>query len=287
MVFGLVVPVALAAPAPSPRPVAVIPFVRNEKLMMVEVRAGGSGPLPFTLDSGARHTVLDPVTARALRLRLGRTGSTTGTGQGPVPLIHAAPLTLAVGGVTLRVADPLVIDLSRVPLPKRSAGLLGAELFEQYIVQIDYAAGVVRLYDRGARFGDRAGASVPLRVRNHAFFVPVTVRAGGAAHALDARIDLGSGDALASPLVKLAKERRTTTLGNGLGRNFRGTSGVYDALALGPYRMTHVWSPWSATPLIGMEVFRRFVTTFDVARGRLYLRPSGAFDEPFPAPGSS
>ena len=287
MVFGIVVPVALTAPAPSPRPIAVIPFVRNEKLMMVEVRAGGSRPLRFTIDSGARHTVLDPVTAKALRLRLGRAGSTTGTGQGRVPLMHASPVTLTVGAATVRVADPLVIDLSRVPLPKPSAGLLGAELFEQYIVQVDYAARVIRLYDRSARFDAGGVASVPLRARNHAFFVPVTVAAGGAAHALDARIDLGSGDALASPLVKLAKERRTTTLGNGLGRNFRGTSGVYDAIALGPYRMVHVWSPWSETPLIGMEVFRRFVTTFDVARGRLYVQPAAALNEPFPAPSSA
>ena len=201
-----------------------------------------------------------------------------------LPLVHAAPVTLSVASATVRVSDPLVIDLSRVPLPRRSAGLLGAELFEQYIVQIDYAAHTMRLYDRSERFSSAGAPSIPLHHRNHAFYVPVTIVVNGTAHRVEARIDLGSGDSLSSPLVKLANERRTTTLGNGLGKNFQGASGVYDSVSLGAYRIERVWAPWSRTPTIGMEIFRRFVTTFDVARGRLYLQPTPALHDPVPAP---
>lgn len=283
--LGIVVPVAAVAPATtSSRPVAVIPFVRNDKLMMVKLRVGSSRPLWFTVDSGARHSVLDPVTAKTLHLRLGAAGTTTGTGKGAVPLVHAEPVTLVAGSARVRVAAPMVIDLSRVPLPKPSAGLLGAELFEQYIVQIDYGGREIRLFDRSARFATDALASVPLRVRKHAFYVPVTVVAGGTAHALDVRIDLGSGDSVSSPLVKLSREQRPTTLGAGLGRDFQGVSGVYDSVSLGPYRIEHVWAPWSETPMIGMEIFRRFVTTFDVAHGRLYLEPTAALAAPVPSP---
>jgi hypothetical protein len=284
-VLGIAVPVAAVAPAiPSPRPVAVIPFVRNDKLIMVKVRVGGSRPLWFTVDSGARHSVLDPVTAKMLHLRLGAAGTTTGTGRGAVPLVHTAPVTLRVGAASVRAGAPIVIDLSHVPLPRPSAGLLGAELFEQYAVQIDYGGREIRLFDRGARFATDGLASVPLRERKHAFYVPVTVVVDGTAHAVDARIDLGSGDSLSSPLVKLARAQRTTTLGAGLGRDFQGVSGVYDSVSLGPYRIEHVWAPWSGTPMIGMEIFRRFVTTFDVAHGRLYLAPTAALAEPVPSP---
>ncbi|MDB5072263.1 MAG: hypothetical protein JWM87_3374 [Candidatus Eremiobacteraeota bacterium] len=285
--LGIVVPVAAVASAtPTPRPVAVIPFVRNDKLMMVKVRIGNSRPLWFTVDSGARHSVLDPATAKMLHLRLGAAGTTTGTGKGAVPLVHAAPVTLVAGSAVVRVAAPIVIDLSRVPLPKPSAGLLGAELFEQYIVRIDYGGREIRLFDRSARFANDSLASVPLRERKHAFYVPVTVVVNGTPHAVDARIDLGSGDSLSSPLVKLSREQRTTTLGAGLGRDFRGASGVYDSVSLGPYRIKHVWAPWSETPMIGMEIFRRFITTFDVAHGRLYLEPAAALADPVPSPAS-
>jgi len=50
------------------------------------------------------------------------------------------------------------------------------------------------------------------------------------------------------------------------------------------HRFERVWGPEAAQPAIGMEIFRRFTATFDVARGKLYLKPNRHLREPIPEP---
>ena len=114
--------------------------------------------------------------------------------------------------------------------------------------------------------------------------MPVEIAVKTGRHEVQARVDTGSGDSVSSPLVRYAQAQRRTTLGNGLGQDFQGTSGVYDFIAVGPYRIPQVWGPWSEKPAIGMEILRRFVVTFDVPHGRLYLQPNDALSEPVPSP---
>jgi Aspartyl protease len=252
---------------------------------MLKLRIGKSEALWFTLDSGARHTVIDPVTARTLSLHVMSAGATSGTGKGTVELRHAAPVALTLApNVVVRDSDPWVIDLSKIPLPKRSAGLLGVQFFEQYVVRIDDAHQVLSVYDK--RDGPRValGNTLMLTERDHRLFIPVGIGVKGVRHEVQARVDTGSGDSVSSPLVRYAQEQRRTTLGNGLGHDFEGTSGVYDFITIGPSRITHVWGPWSERPAIGMEILRRFVMTFDVPHGRLYLQPTDALSEPVPSP---
>ena len=286
MVFPLLLAAVAATQAPNPNPLAVIQYVRNDKLVMLSVRVGKSGPLWFTLDSGARHTVVDPITARTLHLRVTSAGATSGTGKGAVALRNAAPVELTLApGVVVKVPDPWVIDLKGLPLPKRSAGLLGVELFEQYVVRIDDGHRTLSVYDK--RDGPRLalGSMVALTEQDRRLFVPVGVAVKGTSHVSQTRVDTGSGDSVSSPLARSAREQQRTTLGNGLGQNFEGTSGVFDFITVGPYRLNHVWGPWSERPAIGMEILRRFVMTFDVPHGRLYLQPTDALSEPVPSPG--
>lgn len=130
--------------------IATVPYRSDGVLMMVPVRVNGADPAWFTVDSGASHSVLDTRLVDAGRLiRLGR-GSTTGTGSGAVDLERISPAKLAIGPVEIAVDEPWEIDLSHVPLPPDTRGLLGSELFANYVVRIDPDAKSIQIFEPGA-----------------------------------------------------------------------------------------------------------------------------------------
>jgi len=290
--FSALLLTALALPAASmpsqrsePAPLAVIHYWPDGKLMCVPVRVNGSAPARFCIDSGARHSVIEPRLAAQLGLKALGQGHTTGTGQGAVPLATLEPVMLNVGGVRVHVDAPWRIDLSSVPIAKDTRGLLGFEAFDQYVLRFDPVQRTVAFFDRAHFTPPASGTVLPLIVQNRGMYLDarLDVKPGlSVTHRL--RIDLGSGESVNDEIVREAKVTRKTPLGGGLGSNFEGVSGIYDAVQIGPYEFRHVWGPGAPGPAVGMEIFRRFVSTFDASHGKLYLMPTPAFLEPVPAP---
>jgi Aspartyl protease len=278
---------ASTCPAATPESLPVtIPIRQEQKLLFVLVTINGRGPFWFAVDTGAHHSVIDPYIVE--QLGLARKGSTTvtGTGAGNVPAQSVGAIQMRVGNLPVDVPEPLVIDLSGVPIPKWVHGLVGAELLEAYVIEVDVIKSTMRAFDP-AIFKKPANASaVPLIVENHRFFLSVTIDLDNASVTHSVRIDTGSGDSVADEIVKRGRNVRKTMLGNGLGDNFQGYSGVYNAVHIGSFLFRDVWGPGAPHPAIGMEMLRRFTVTFDVSHSHLYLVPNCHFHEPFPAPAS-
>lgn len=281
----LVAQLASCAGHREQQPIDVVPFTVTGKLMFVPVRVNGASAGSFCIDSGATHSVIDPRLVSRLGLKTLSEGATTGAGRGDVKLGNLPPVTLTIGSVSVEAASPYAIDLSSVPIPAATLGLVGFEAFAQYVIRIDPVNRTLSFFD-AARFTYAGrGARVPLVVEQNKLFIDATldVKPGlRVVHRL--RIDLGSEDSVNDEIVAQARETRQTALGSGLGESFTGWSGVFDAVQIGPYVIRHVWGPGAPHPTIGMEMFRRFISTFDARRGVLYLEPTTAFDEPVPAP---
>lgn len=272
---------ALAANAP----LATAMARKDGQLLFVEVRVAGQGPFWFCLDTGAPHSIVDPYIVKQLGLQTLRSATVTGTGQGAVPVEHAAPTVMSVGSLHVKIPEPWVIDLSGVPIPKWTHGLLGAEFFENYVVEVDPEKPSLRFFDPATFVPPRDAAAVPLIVENHRFFLTATLEVNDQESAeRKLRIDFGSEESVADELVKKGSEVRSTTLGQGLGQNYQGVSGLLKAVQLGPFRFERVWGPGAPHSAIGMEVFRRFTATFDASRGKLYLQPNRHINEPIPEP---
>ncbi len=171
-----------------------------------------------------------------------------------------------------------MIDLSSVPIPKWVHGLIGADLLEAFVVELDPERSTVRLFDPRT-FDKPAGAvEVPLEDTNHRLFMPVTIDVNGKETVVRrARIDTGSEDSVGDDIVKEGRHVRETTLGHGLGNDFKALSGMFDAVHIGPFTIREVWGPGTPNAEIGMEMLRRFTVTFDVAHHVMYLRPNGHF----------
>jgi hypothetical protein len=257
---------------------------REGTSLYVSVLINNKGPFWFAVDSGAYNSVIDPYAMAQTGLKSVGRGTVTGTGVGEVPVQHAEPMEMKIGELVLPVSNPLVIDLSNAN-PPWLHGLVGAELFEKHIVEMNYDKNEFRIFDPAPFSKPPRAAAVPLIAQNHRFFMDVTIEVNDqetVTHRV--RVDTGSEDSVNDEIVKESKQTRLTTLGNGIGENFKGYSGVYKAVHLGPFTFQNVWGPGAPNPGIGMEMFRRFVVVFDVPHGEIYLEPNSHFGEPFPAP---
>ncbi len=259
---------------------------RSDHLFIVPVTVAGHGPYWFAVDSGAYHTIIDPVIVKELGLEVSGSTTSKGTGEGTVPVQRVAPLAMAIGGAKLTIAEPWVIDLSGVPIPKDVHGLVGAEFFEAFVVELDPETSTMRLIDPKTFRRPRGAAAVPLEDVDHRLFMHVTIDIDGKQTVeRRVRIDTGSSDAVGDDIAKSARNVRETTLGNGLGSNYKSVSGMFEAVHIGPFTVRNVWGPGTRFPEIGMEMLRRFTVTFDVPHRVLYLQPNAHLGDATPAPG--
>lgn len=266
-------------------PLGTFPFKRDGQLMLVEVSIDKSAPVWFVVDSGASHTVFDPKFAKELGLKTESAPPTTGTGTGEVAKSHTRPVVMTLNGVKVDVPQPWVIDLSKAPLPSSVKGLVGAELFKTYVIKMDPQQSTFSVYDSASYRHGEGGASLPLFVEGDKLFFEATLEVpAGQTVTHKLRIDTGSESSINDEIVKQSAEVRTSTLGGGLGEQFKSYSGVFTSVKIGPYVVKHVWGPGGPRPAIGMEMLRRFIITFDAPHGRIYLQPSPALNDPVPTP---
>lgn len=285
----LMLPFVVAVPKPVDaslrQPLVEVEYRPEGKLIYMPVRVNGSEPLWFILDSGAPNSLIDSTAARSLNIQAQSPGNIHGAGKGDVSAADAGEVRLTVGSTTTKVAHAKLVDLSKVPLPFKCEGLLGAEFFEQYVVRIDTAHHLVAFYDPDSFVYKGEGKEMPFQLTNDRLYVTVglAVRPGALVQRR-LRVDTGSEDAIDDDTVRDSPTLQETTLGNGLGASYQDVSGIYDTVVIGPYTFHHVWGPAGAVPIVGMEMMRRFTMTFDSRRRRLYLEPNSSLDEPVPPP---
>src|SRR5262249_15447234 len=150
-------------------------------------------------------------------------------------------------------------------------------------LRFDPVHRTVAFFDKARFTPPASGTVLPLIVEARAMYLDakLNVKPGLiVTHRL--RVDTGSNDAVNDEIVGQALVTRKTKLGSGLGASFAGVSGMYEDVLSGPYQLRHAWGPGAPGPAVGMEIFRRFVSTFDAGRGKLYLEPTPALLEPVP-----
>lgn len=265
--------------------ISTIPAKREGKLFYVPVRIAGHGPYWFCFDTGAHHVILDPTLVKELGLKsLGKT-TTKGAGSGEVAVERLAPFDVTVGTAKLHVDEPWVIDLSGVPIPAWCHGIIGAQLLEAYVTELNPERSTLRVFDPRTFTRPAGATSVPLEDKDHRLFMNVTIDVNDDLTVKRRiRVDTGSEDSVGDESVKQGRDVRTTTLGRGLGGDYQSVSGIFKAVHIGPFTIRDVWGPAPQVPVIGMEMFRRFTTTFDVAHNAMYLQPNRHLHDPVPPP---
>ncbi len=297
----------------SGRSALKIPFRLFNNHIYLRVIVNGSAPLWFVLDTGAPN-IIDSKHARALGLKLTPAGRATGTGEKEVDVSSTHDVSFALPGVTVARRKSGVISLGNVeecsneidvdrqgnisrrrqPLTGDQRqpfdGVLGEDFLRLFVVEIDYAAQMINLYEpRGYHYRGR-GEVIPLEVRPQYVFVraPVTSSKSGAVTGLFL-IDTGFMGALTlnRPFVEksglLPPDEQTTPFEMcGIGGTSKSRLGTLESLRL---VSTDIKTPvtifsqaadgnLSRTDydgLIGNAVLRHFKVVFDYSRSRMIL----------------
>lgn len=299
---------------------AAIPLRIRRNLLLVPVWLNGRGPFQFVLDTGVETTLLtDPAVRDSLRLPPGEPLLVAGAGEDAafraslvagvrigLPGVAPAPLPLAV-------LSGDALELSRY-VGEPVAGLIGADLFRSFVVELRGGRGSLRLHDparwvppRRRWWQRRAVASVPLLVRGGKPYLqarlqqqPVGDGPSSPADTLHVRllIDTGAGHALSLERgvgrgLRLPANRLRVQVGRGLSGAINGYLGRVAALRVGPFAvrapltafpdsaavLAHVQVPRAGT--VGLELLKRFHVWFDYGGRTLWLRPAAGFNEPF------
>lgn len=192
-----------------------VPIELANDLIVLRVRVNGSRPLHFIFDTGASISVIDPQSASALGLRAKGKLKLDATG-GSVQSGLIGPVSLSLGGVTVFKQTLATIDLDDfAPLfGYKIDGVIGHGFINNFVVEIDYAAGLMSLYETGSYKYAGAGESIPIELVEKTPFVHGRIALNGR-EPIEGKFEVDSGGTgilnLNTPFVNKHKMLETLT----------------------------------------------------------------------------
>lgn len=274
-----------------------LPFTfYDSNRIYIPARVSGH-PVDLLLDSGAGITVFDRSFAQRIGVKTEGNGVASGTG-GQVGISYAHDVSIEIGNMTLRVPTVAVIDLSDVAkrLGVAMPVILGADVFKQLIVDIDFGRRTVAFHEPAAFTVPAGAVTVPLKPAAGLRTVPVRIEDGPE---VQVAFDIGNG----GPLLIFPSywqshhmlDDRTVSarLGGGVGGAREEKVITVKSLTFAGHTFHDVPAALSLPGAqavdsdrsfgnVGLPVYSRFRLMTDYPHDRLYLVPNAeGLDAPF------
>ncbi len=268
----------------SNQSIAIIPFESSDNLAYLQVRVNGSAPLRFVLDTGAGVWVIDRALAKTLNLKTEEQGKIAGAGAGSVDVTYTKNVSFGLTGIEPSVPSVALIDLSSLEtsLGQKIDGIIGYDFFDRYVVEIDYDANIVRLFEPKTYNYSGNGEAVPLKIKKkHAYVTAKIKLAGREPVAREYLVDSGSSDAVNDELISQSSAPKVEVVGGvGLGQEFKVILSRLERLQLGSYVFENT-NGASGGQKIGGELLHRFNVIFDYSHQQMILEPNRHFQDGF------
>lgn len=279
-----------------------IPFDLVSSVIFLQVRVNDSQPLWFVLDTGASLTILDAERAKLLGIKFSIVGKAEGAGGSLVDAGLAKDVSFGLPGLDFQARQTGVMSLSNLNryTGRTVEGVLGHNFFSRFVVEIDYAARIINLYDPKTFQYSGSGESVPIELKDNGPSVRARLAlAGRAPIEGNFRIDTGGSHALIlnTPFVKAqnilqAVSKTIAAPAAGVGGVTAVRLGRIQNLQLGRFTLEKPVTSFAQstkgaladpnlTGNIGGGSLRRFKIIFDYSNRRMILEPNSSFIEPF------
>jgi hypothetical protein len=277
--------------------VAVVPFELYHNRVYLSVKVNGAGPFNLIPDTGSVVSGLSEARAREMGSQMKGTAEVRGNGERMTRVKLAKDVSFGLGDVKL--VDKMVSVFSFEDFESHEGravdGILGALLFHQYVVEIDYTEKVLKLYEPQGYGYSGSGEIVPLPL----FLCRIEV---AERRPIDAELGVDQGTyselRLYPPFTEkhslIAVNNVVPSFGYGLGGEFKEVDGRVQTLQIGRLKINEPVPSFSQASggatasgkfagTIGGEILRRFTVIFDYSRQRMILEPNASFDEPYDA----
>ncbi len=291
------------------------PFKFINNLIILPVIINDSDTLQFILDTGVGTSIMTELSiGDSLLLNYTRQVKLNGLGQGePIDALHSTGNIFNVSSIRGTNQD-LIILLQNVfnlssAFGTRIHGLLGYNIFVNFIVEIDYSKKIISFhdpetyeYEKGWWIfqSGRKSETLPLIIHetkpyilayivmNHGSRIPVKLLVDtGASHSLWL-------DTFSDTLIKVPDTAIEVFLGKGLNGDIFGKLGKISEMHIGNYIFSN---PIAAFPdsisagqsrgldyrngTLGAEILRRFNVIIDYPNKKITLSKNNSFNDPF------
>lgn len=285
-----------------------IPFEYANNFIILSVRFGGVLPLKFIFDTGAEHTIITKrEVTDLLGVRYEREFKVAGSDLKSVLtayLVRRVPFEIP-GKVYSEGEDILVLQEDYLRFEEFTGilvhGILSANAFSRFIIQINYDRQIITLHDRKwFQLKERGYTSIPVEVARNKMYVHTTLHpTAEVATSVKLLIDTGAGMPLlmysnSHPLVRPPERVIPTSIGLGLGGFLQGFTGRVHQLELGELTQTGVITYFQELDtaqnleylnqrdgLIGNAILHRFHVILDYHNSQIWLKPARHFHEKF------
>lgn len=283
-------------------------FKTSSNLIIIPVNINDSDTLNFILDTGVRIPIITELPfINKLNLNYLLPVQIQGLGdEGTLTAYRSANNNIKLGELTAWNQEVhLVLDESfqisqMLGIPVH--GLIGFNLFKDYIVRIDYINEKLTLYDpEHYKYRDRKKDIIlPLHLEGNKPFVRINVVTDDLQEVpVKLLVDTGASDALwlsekSDERIGLPQNHIETFLGKSLSGDLYGIKGRIDGVWVGPIELSKPIVSFPNSEIIeqlisandrngtlGAEILRRFKVTIDYRNNRLTLRPTSRIKEAF------
>jgi hypothetical protein len=282
-----------------------IPFELVTRHIVLKVSINTSRPLSFVLDTGDKYAVVDLDRARELGLTLQGEVKTRGAGPETRTGAFVRDASFTIPGLP-GFSQPVHLALPIARMAPRFGhdfdGIIGSDFIQQFVVEVDYQARVIRLHDKDKFNYSGPGEIIPAKLNSagHPIIDAEVTPVGSDPIKGKFVVDIGSGAALSlySPFVaerKLLNPNLKTikSIGaGGAGGKIQGQVGRVAELKIGTFRISKPITLFSEDKAgafassellgnIGAQIMNKFRIFLDYKNDRMILEPTSAFGESF------
>ncbi|WP_252737117.1 PDZ domain-containing protein [Zobellia galactanivorans] len=280
-------------------------FQLINNLIIVPIEVNGT-ELSFLLDSGVGTPILFNISERD-SVQINNVSEITIKGFGddvPIKALVSRENAFRIKSIVnprqrlFVVMDKSVNFSTSLGIPVH--GIIGYDLFRDFVVDINYTSQTIRLYDPG-KYVYRKGRkyeALPLYINAKKAYVNSGLSLkNGEEFPVRLLLDTGSSDALwlfESDTINVPDKHYDDFLGRGLNGNIYGKRTKVDALTIGRFTLSDAKAAFpdkesfrelknltDRNGSIGGAVLKRFNVIFDYSKNRITLRKNSNFGKPF------
>lgn len=278
--------------------VETIPFEYVNGFIIVEVIFNQTFPLKFIVDTGAGNTIISKKEIVSLfNLPYGRTFEVYGADLSTVLYAHLVKsVHLASANLIAPHQDILVLEEDYFDFQRITGvdihGVLGADMFKQHILKIDYKKRVLSLYKpKSKKLKYNGFEEMDLVIQKSKPYIVAETKLSNNT-TLDTKLLIDTGASTALLLDTNSDESLTLpetiipgNLGFGLGGTLQGYIGRVNSLQFGNYKLDGVICRFQEVPtdtiknlivrngIIGNYILDRFTIVIDYPQQRFHIKP--------------